>query len=56
MNSAVFFVSFTKYPKLDGNDEKNFLDFFLEFRFVLATQTQTNSKSGEDVSQIIESE
>ena len=56
MNSAVFFVSFTKYPKIDGNDEKNSLDFFLEFRFVLATQTQTNSKSGEDVSQIIESE
>ena len=32
---------------------KNFLDF-LEFGFVLATQT--NSKSGEDVSQIIEPE
>ena len=33
---------------------KSFLDFFLEFSFVLATQT--NSKSGEDVSQIIERE
>ena len=56
MNSAVFFVSFTKYPKIDGNDEKNFLDFFFFFFFVLATQTQTNGKSDEDVSQIIESE
>ena len=33
---------------------KNFLDFFFKFSFVLATQT--NSKSGEDVSQIIEPE
>ena len=34
---------------------KNFLDFFkIIFSFVLATQT--NSKSGEDVLQIIESE
>ena len=33
---------------------KNFLNFFSEFSFVLATQT--NSKSGEDVSQIIEPE
>ena len=48
--SAVFFVSFPKYPKIDGNDEK-LARVFLKFRFVLATQT--NSKSGEDVSQII---
>ena len=48
--SAVFFVSFPKYPKIDGM-MKNFLEFFLKFSFVLATQT--NSKSGEDVSQII---
>ena len=40
-------VSFPKYPKIDGNDEK-FSTFFWEFSFVLATQT--NSKSGEDVS------
>ena len=51
--SAVFFVSFPKYPKIDGNDEKLSI-FFLEFRFILASQT--NSKSGEDVSQIIEPE
>ena len=51
--SAVFFVSCFKYPKIDGNDKKHFR-LFLEFRFVLATQT--NSKSGEDVSQIIEPE
>ena len=50
---AVLFVSFPKYPKIDGNDEK-LCRFFLEFSFVLATQT--NSKSGEDVSQIIEPE
>ena len=49
--SAVFFVSFPKYPKIDGNDEKR-SRFVLEFNFVLATQT--NSKSGEDVSQLIE--
>ena len=51
--SAVFFVSFPKYPKIDGNDEKLSI-FFLEFSFILASQT--NSKSGEDVSQIIEPE
>ena len=33
---------------------KNFLGFFLEFSFVLSTHS--NSKSGEDVSQIIEPE
>ena len=33
---------------------KNFKDFFLEFSFVLATPS--NSKSGEDVSQVIEPE
>ena len=33
---------------------KNFLDSWLEFSFVLATQS--NSQSGEDVSQIIEPE
>ena len=48
--SAVFFVSFPKYPKIDGNDEK-LSRVFLKFSFVLATQT--NSKGGEDVSQII---
>ena len=51
--SAVFFVSFVKFPKLDGNDEK-LSTLFLEFSFVLATQTK--SKSGEDVSPIIEPE
>ena len=51
--SAVFFVPFPKYPKNDGND-KRLSRLFLEFTFVLATQT--NSKSGEDVSQIIEPE
>ena len=49
--SAVFFVSFLKYPKIDGNDKK-LSRLFLEFSFVLATQT--NSESGEDVLQIIE--
>ena len=48
MCSAVFFVSFSKYPKIDGHDKK-LSKLFLEFSFVLATQT--NSKSGEDVSQ-----
>ena len=52
-SSAVFFVSFPKYPKLDGNDE-NLSTIFFEFSFVLATQT--NSKSGEDVSPVIEPE
>ena len=42
--SAVFFVSFPKYSKMDGNDEK------LSSVFLA---TQTNRKSGEDVSQII---
>ena len=51
--SAVFFVAFLSRPKIDSNDEKLY-SFFLEFSFVLATQT--NSKSGEDVSQIIEPE
>ena len=51
--SAVFFVPFPKYPKNDGND-KRLSRLFFEFSFVLATQT--NSKSGEDVSQIIEPE
>ena len=46
------FVSFPKYPKSDGNDEK-LSKFFLKFSFVLPTQT--NSKGSEDVSQIIES-
>ena len=41
--SAVFFVSFLKYPKIDGKDKK-FSRLFLEFNFILATQT--NSKSG----------
>ena len=51
----MFFVAFPKYvfPKNDGND-KRLSRLFLEFSFVLATQT--NSKSGEDVSQIIEPE
>ena len=51
--SAVSFVPFPKYPKNDGND-KRLSRLFLEFSFILATQT--NSKSGEDVSQIIEPE
>ena len=51
--SAVFFVPFPKYPKIDGNGKK-ISRLFLEFSFVLATQI--NSKSGEDVSQIIEPE
>ena len=51
--SAVFFVSFSKYPKIDGNDKKLSRPL-LEFSFVLATQT--NTKGGEDVSQIIEPE
>ena len=51
--SSVFFVPFPKYPKIDGNDKK-LSRLFLEFSFVLATQS--NSKSGEDVSQIIEPE
>jgi len=51
--SAVFFVSFPKYPKIDLNDKK-LSRLFLEFSFVLATQT--NSKSGENISQIIEPE
>ena len=50
--SSVFFVSFPKYPKIDGNDEK-----LSRFFWNLASfSTQTNSKSGEDVSQIIEPE
>ena len=51
--SAVFFVSFPKYPKIDGNDKK-LSRLFLEFSFVLATQS--NSKSGENVLLIIEPE
>ena len=50
---AVFFVRFPKHPKIDGNDKKR-SRLFLEFSFVLATQS--NSKSSEDVSQIIEPE
>ena len=46
----MFFISFPKYPKIDGIDEKR-SRFVLEFSFVLATQTK--SKSGEGVSQII---
>ena len=42
--SAVFFVPFPKYPKIDGNDKK-LSRLFLEFSFVLATQS--NSKSGD---------
>ena len=42
--SAVLFVPFPKYLKIDGNDKK-LSRLFLEF-----------SKSGEDVSQIIEPE
>ena len=47
----MFFVSFSKYPKIEGND-KDIVDFFFEFSFVLANKT--NSKRGEDVSQIVE--
>ena len=54
MCSSVFFVSFPKYPKIDGNDKK-LSRLFLKFsRFILGTQT--NNKSGEDVSQLIEPE
>ena len=42
--SAVFFVPFPKYPKIDGNGKK-LSRLFLEFSFVLATQS--NSKSGD---------
>ena len=49
--SAVFFVSFPKYPKINGNNKK-ISGLFWEFSFVLATKT--NSKSSEDVSQIID--
>ena len=49
--SAVFFVYFPKYPIIDSKDKK-LSRLFLEFSFVLATQT--NSRSGEDVSQVIE--
>ena len=49
----MFFVSFAKYQKIDGHDKK-LSKLFLEFSFVLATQT--NRKSGEGVSQIIESD
>ena len=52
-SSAVFFFSFPKCPKIDVND-KRLSRLFLELSFVLATQT--NRKSGEDVSQIIEPE
>ena len=48
--SAVFFVYFPKYPIIDSKDKK-LSRLFLEFSFVLATQSK--SKSGEDVSQII---
>ena len=41
----------TKYPKIDGNDEKLSSIFGIEL-----LTTQTNSKSGEDVSQIVEPE
>ena len=51
--SAVFFVAFPKNSKLDGNDKK-LPRLFLEFSFVLATQS--NSKSGENVLQMIEPE
>ena len=51
--SAVFFVSFRKYPNVDGNNKK-LPRFSLEFSFVPANKTK--SKSGEDVSKIIESE
>ena len=50
---AVFFVSFSLVPKIDDNDGKP-SKFCLKSGFVLAIQT--NSKSGEDVSQIIEPE
>ena len=41
----------TKYPKIDGNDEKLASIFGIE-----RLATQTNSKSGGDVSQMIEPE
>ena len=50
------FPLFYLVPKNRRQWEKNFLEFFLELSFVLATQTQTNSKSGGDVSKIIETE
>ena len=48
-----FFGSFPKYPKINGNDKK-LSRHVLQSSFVLANKT--SSKSGEDVSQIIESE
>ena len=45
------FVSFPKYPKINGNDKK-LSRLVLQSSFVLANKT--SSKSGEDVSQIIE--
>ena len=51
--SAVFFVSFPKYPKIDGNDKKNFLDFF---GINLRSSHSNQQQSGENVPQIIEPE
>ena len=54
MTSSAVFSSFflsTKYPKIDGYNEK--LSRILGMELLA---TQTNSKSGEDVSQIIEPE
>ena len=42
--SAVFFVPLPKYPNIDGNDKK-LSRLFLEFSFVLSTQS--DSKSGD---------
>ena len=44
----MFFVSFPNYPKIDSNDKK-LSRLFLECSFILPAQT--NTKSGEDVSQ-----
>ena len=55
--SAMFFVSFPKYPKIDGNDEKLTIFSFFFFIYLRSSHSnQLNSKSNDDVLQIIEPE